>query len=133
VNVVIVIGLFSSDNDELSKETKSSDVKVEEMFENDNNPVGPSTTSELVIIEQEEVLETSNEKKSDVIIEIPIVCTCLQAVLINHVYALIEILFFLSLLSVVRKSSFVKHKLCVGTRVSIKHIKMSVEYNSCGL
>lgn len=63
---------LSSDN-ELPEErpTKSNDVEIEEVFEMENNLTGPSTAPEPVIIEQEEVPETSNEKKSDMVTEIP--------------------------------------------------------------
>lgn len=70
---------FSSDNESPGERpTKSRDVEIEEIFENDSNPTGPSTASEPVITEQEEVPETSNEKKSDMVTEIPTVCTYLQ-------------------------------------------------------
>jgi len=66
---------LSSDN-ELPEERpiKSSDIEIEEVFESDNNPTGSNTTPEPVITEQEEVPESSNEKKSDMVTEIPIVC-----------------------------------------------------------
>ncbi|TGZ42199.1 hypothetical protein DBV15_05643 [Temnothorax longispinosus] len=63
---------FSSDNESPGeKPTKGSDVEIEEVFESDNNPTGPSTAPEPVITEQEEVPETSDEKKSDMVTEIP--------------------------------------------------------------
>ncbi|XP_011861872.1 PREDICTED: E3 ubiquitin-protein ligase RNF34 [Vollenhovia emeryi] len=63
---------FSSDNESPEeKPTKSSDVEIEEIFEGDSNPTGPSTASEPVVTEQEEVPETSNQKKSDMVTEIP--------------------------------------------------------------
>lgn len=70
---------FSSDNESPEdRSTKSRDVEIEEIFESDSNPTGPSTAPEPVITEQEEVAETSNEKKSDMVTEIPTVCTYLQ-------------------------------------------------------
>lgn len=76
---------FSSDNESPEERpTKSNDVEIEEIFESDSNPIEPSTAPEPVIIEQEEVLpETSNEKKSDIVTEIPTVCTCLQTTFIK--------------------------------------------------
>ncbi|XP_071556522.1 E3 ubiquitin-protein ligase RNF34 [Temnothorax nylanderi] len=63
---------FSTDNESPEdKPTKGSDVEIEEVFESDNNPTGPSTAPEPVITEQEEVPETSDEKKSDMVTEIP--------------------------------------------------------------
>ncbi|KAL0131754.1 hypothetical protein PUN28_002951 [Cardiocondyla obscurior] len=62
---------FSDNESPEERPTKSTDVEIEEIFETDNNPTGPSTTSEPVVIEQEEVPETSNEKKSDMVTEIP--------------------------------------------------------------
>jgi len=73
-----VISVPLSSDSELPEErpTKSSDVEIEEVFENDSNPTGSSITPEPVITEQEEVPETSNEKKSDMVTEIPMVCIC---------------------------------------------------------
>jgi len=55
---------FSSNKNKLSQETptKSSDVKIEEMCESRNNPAGPITASEPIIIEQKGAPETSNKK-----------------------------------------------------------------------
>lgn len=85
---------FSSDNESPEERpTKSNNVvEIEEIFENDN-PTGPSTAPEPVITEQEEIPETSNEKKSDMVIEIPTVCTRLQAIFMKPIYAFIVILF----------------------------------------
>jgi len=74
------------------KRRRQKVVEIEEMFESDNNPTGPNTTSEPVTIELEEVPESSNKKKTNMIIDIPIVCTCLQAVLINYMYGFTLIL-----------------------------------------
>ncbi|KAM0729496.1 E3 ubiquitin-protein ligase rififylin [Formica fusca] len=51
--------------------TKSSNVEIQEVSETDNSPVEPNITSEPLITEHEEVSEASNEKKSDMVTEIP--------------------------------------------------------------
>ncbi|XP_012538877.1 E3 ubiquitin-protein ligase RNF34 [Monomorium pharaonis] len=63
---------LSSDSELLEERpTKSSDVEIEEVFESESNSTEPSTAPEPVVVEQEEVPETSNEKKSDIVTEIP--------------------------------------------------------------
>jgi len=90
---------FSSD--ELSKETptKSSDVEIEKMFESRNNPAGRSTASDPIIIEQKKVSKTSNEKKSDLVIQfLQYVYVCKQH--LPNIYMNCNIIF--SLFTVVR-------------------------------
>lgn len=74
---MISVPLSSDSDSPEERPTKSSDVEIEEVFENDSNPIEPSTASEPVVTEHEEVPETSSEKKSDMVTEIPTVCTCL--------------------------------------------------------
>lgn len=84
---------FSSDNESPEERpTKSRDVEIEEIFESDNNPTGPSSAPEPVITEHEEVPETSNEKKSDMVTEIP---TVYLQIIIKHAYAFINSIFSL--------------------------------------
>lgn len=69
---VISVPLSSDSESPEERPSKSNEiVEIEEVFENDSNPTGPSTASEPVVTEQEEVPETSNEKKSDMVTEIP--------------------------------------------------------------
>lgn len=53
--------------------TKSNNVEIQEVSETDNSPIEPHITSEPLITEHEEVSEASNEKKSDMVTEIPTV------------------------------------------------------------
>lgn len=53
--------------------TKSSNVEIQEVLETDSNPIESNNTSEPVITEHEEISEASNEKKSDMVTEIPTV------------------------------------------------------------
>ncbi|KAG5319065.1 RFFL ligase, partial [Acromyrmex heyeri] len=68
---VISVPLSSDSESPEERPTKNTDLLIEEIFGNDSSPTGPSTASQPVIIEQEEVPETSNEKKSDMVTEIP--------------------------------------------------------------
>lgn len=72
---MISVPLSSENDSPEERPTKSSDVEIEEVFEIDN-PTEPSTASEPVVTEHEEVPEASSEKKSDMVTEIPTVCTC---------------------------------------------------------
>ncbi|KYM93591.1 E3 ubiquitin-protein ligase rififylin [Cyphomyrmex costatus] len=69
---VISIPLSSDSGSPEERPTKNNiDLLIEEIFGNDSSSTGPSTAPQPVIIEQEEVPETSNEKKSDMVTEIP--------------------------------------------------------------
>lgn len=70
---IISVPLSSDSESPEERPTKNTDLLIEEIFGNDSSPTGSSTASQPVIIEQEEVPETSNEKKSDMVTEIPTV------------------------------------------------------------
>lgn len=73
---MISVPLSSESDSPEERPTKSSDVEIEEVFEIDGNPTGPSTALEPIVTEHEEVPEASSEKKSNMVTEIPTVCTC---------------------------------------------------------
>lgn len=69
-----IISVPVSDNESPEEgPTKSSNVEIQELSETDNSPIEPNNTSEPVITEHEEISEASNEKKSDMVTEIPTV------------------------------------------------------------
>lgn len=51
--------------------TKSNNIEIHEVLETDNSPTEPNNASEPLITEHEEVSEASNERKSDMVTEIP--------------------------------------------------------------
>ena len=81
---VISVPLSSDSESPEERPTKNTDLLIEEIFGNDSSLTGPSTASQPVIIEQEEVPETSNEKKSDMVTEIPTVY-----MLVNNIYKIL--------------------------------------------
>lgn len=64
---------LSSDNEmpEQREPTRSDSLEIEEVFEGDNTLAEPGNSAEPVITEHVEVPEASNEKKSDMVTEIP--------------------------------------------------------------
>ncbi|KAL6256321.1 hypothetical protein P5V15_012438 [Pogonomyrmex californicus] len=71
---IISVPVSSNDESPDERPTRSTDIEIEEILEVDNNPIEPTvsnTISEPVIIEHEEVPETPDEKKSDMVTEIP--------------------------------------------------------------
>lgn len=66
---------LSSDNEmpEQREPTRSDSLEIEEVFEGDNTLAEPGNSAEPVITEHVEVPEASNEKKSDMVTEIPTV------------------------------------------------------------
>lgn len=68
---IISVPLSTDDNESFGEgPTRSSNIDIEEVFENDHSPID---VPEPVITEQDEVPEASNEKQSDMVTEIPIV------------------------------------------------------------
>jgi len=70
-----IISIPLSDNEipEQREPMRSDSFEIEEVFESDNTSVEPGNTVEPVITEHMEVFETSGEKKSDMVTEIPTV------------------------------------------------------------
>jgi len=71
-----IISIPLSDNEipEQREPMRSDSFEIEEVFESDNTSVEPGNTVEPVITEHMEVFETTDEKKSDMVTEIPTVC-----------------------------------------------------------
>lgn len=71
-----IVSIPPGDN-ELSedKSTRSNHVEIEEVLDNGPADSTSAVEAEPVVTEQEEVSEMSNEKKSDMVTEIPTVCT----------------------------------------------------------